>query len=175
MKTIANKEGFALIEVLIAMVVFTIGILGIAKMQYRAISQNQGAFDRTRANAVALAVFEELKRLPFDDPNLTGNGNLDAGKAPTGGDPNPDVADHLFDPDQLPVLGNSYQVDAVGRLLDGTDKPFQIFWNIDRPVIVVGAQTYTPSCTIRLFMYWDTPLGQNHIEMTAVKYNNIDL
>ncbi len=175
MKTRNSKDGFALVEVLIAMVVFAIGVLGIANLQYRAVHQNRVAFDRTRANAVALSVLEELKRLPFDDPNLTGNGELDAGMAPSGGDPTPDDADHVFDPDQLPVLGSSLEVDADSNIIDGTGRRYQLFWNVERPTVTIGTEVFTPSCTIRLFMYWDTPLGKNHLETTAVKYNNIDL
>lgn len=176
MKTIQNKNGFAIIEVLIAMVVFAVGVLGISSMQYRAVHQNRVAYDRTRANAVAVAVLEELKRLPFTDPNLAaGGGDLDAGKAPPGGDPAPNDADQVFNPAQLPVLANSYQVSANNYIVDGAGRRFQIFWNVLRPVITVGTDNYTPFCTIRLFVYWDTPLGKNHIETTALIYNNVDL
>ena len=176
MKIKTNDRGFALIEVLIAMVVFAIGVLGVANLQYRAIHQNRIAFDRTRANAVAQAVLEELKRLPFDDPALSAAGNnLDAGKAPMGGDPTPTAADHVFDPVRFPALANTYSVDASNDIVDSTGRRYRLFWNVVPTTVTVGANVFTPSCTIRIFMYWDTPLGQNHIETTAVKYNNVDL
>lgn len=176
METIRNKNGFALIEVLIAMVVFAIGVLGIAAMQCRSVTQNRVAYDRTKANAVAVTVLEELKRLPFDDPGLAaGGGDLDAGKAPAGKDPTPGDADQVFDPALFPALAESYQIDGNNNIVDGDGRRFQLFWNVLRATFTVGADTYTPYCTIRLFVYWDTPLGKNHIETTTVKYNNVEI
>lgn len=172
--TIENECGFTLLEVIIAMFVFAIGILAVASLQGKAIQQNSSAFVRTRANAVATAVLEELKRLPFDDPTLTGNNKLDVGSAISGGVPQPTVADHVFDATELPGLENSYQFDTnTGDITDGAGKTFQIFWNVERTnTITFGTDTYIPTLNIRLFIYWMTPLGRNHIEMTAVKYNN---
>ena len=170
MRVRANKDGFALIEVLIAMVVFAVGVLAIAQLQYRAILQNSSAFTRTRAVAVALAVMEELKRLPFDDANLAGSGNLDAGWVQLGSDPIPADADHVFDPAAMPVLGNTLQVDG-NDILDGSGRLFQLFWNVQPNTVTIGTDTSTPTCTIRLFVYWDSPLGKNHLEMTTVKAN----
>jgi len=176
MKVIQNRNGFAIIEVLIAMVVFAIGVLGIASLQYRSVHQNRVAYDRTRANALAVAVLEEFKRLPFDDPNLDPvGGDLDAGKAPAGGDPTPNSADKVFNPAQLPVLANSYQPAVNNYIVDGAGRRYQIFWNVLKPVYNVGTDSYTPFCVIRLFVYWDTPLGKNHIEITASKYNNVEI
>ena len=120
---------------------------------------------------MASAVLEELKRLPFDDPNLDGNNNLDAGKAPTGGDPVPTDADHIFDAAELPVLNSTFHVDG-NDIIDGAGRLYQLFWNVQDSPVNVGTNTFTPSCTIRLFVYWDTSMGKSHLEMTAVKYNN---
>ena len=170
-----TQEGFTLIEVMIAICVLTIGIMAVAQMQVRAIHQNSNAFTRSRANAVALSILEELKRLPFDDAALNaGGGNLNAGMAPPGGVPVPGLADHIFNPANLVGLTNSFQVNG-NEIVDGTGQKYQLFYNVIRPVVNIGTETFTPSCTIRLFVYWTTPLGQNFIELTTVKYNNVTL
>jgi type IV pilus assembly protein PilV len=172
MQNLKVRDGFSLVEVLIAMFIFSIGILAIANLQYRSILHNKSAFDRTQANAIASTIFEELKRLSFNDGNLTEvNGDLDAGRASAGTDPDPSLADHVFDPALLPVLNSSYQVDG-NNIIDGTGRRYQLFWNVQHDVAVGTAGTPAPFCTIKLFMYWSTPLGRNHLEMTAVKYNN---
>jgi type IV pilus assembly protein PilV len=173
MHKIRTRDGFTLVEVMIAMVVMTIGILAVAQMQVRAINQNSNAFDRTRANNVALAVLEELKRLPFNDAALAaGGGDLDAGRAPQGAAPTPGNADHLFIPANFPGLTNSFTVNG-NTIVDGNGRRYQLFYNVLRPTITIGTDTFTPTCTIRLFVYWNTPMGQSFVELTTVKYNNV--
>lgn len=167
-----QANGFTLLEVMIAMLVFTIGILAVAGLQQHAIQQNGSAFDRTRANAVATAVLEELKQLPFTDSNLSANGNLNAGMAVGSNPPDPSSAGHQFVPSTMPGLAQ-FQTDATKDLIDGAGKTFTLFWNVEQTnTITVGSVTYVPTCNIRLFIYWNTPLGRKHLEMTAVKFNN---
>ncbi len=174
MTNIKNEKGFTLIEVIIAMGIFSIGILGVMAMQVEAIRGNSDASRRSQANTVALSVIEELKRLPFDDVNLNAGANLNAGMAVAGGAPTPNNADHLYIPAQLPLLSNIYQVNGTD-LVDSSGTRYQVFWNVDKTPVVIGTDSFIPFCTIRLFMYWDTPLGTNHLEVTAYKYSNIDI
>jgi type IV pilus assembly protein PilV len=174
MVIIKNKDGFTLIEVMITMFVLSIGILAVTMMQIKATNGSSSAQSRTRANSIALTFLEELKRLPFDDVNLTGSAgaDLDAGIAPAGGAPTPADAAHVYTAANLPFLTNMYQTSGTD-ILDTTGKVFQIFWNVDRSPVTIGTSTYTPFCTIKLFVYWNTPLGRNHVIITAIKYNNI--
>ncbi|WP_457551910.1 type IV pilus modification PilV family protein [Desulfobacula sp.] len=169
-----NNKGFTFIEVMIAISVLSIGILAISIMQIKTIKDNSTAFSRSYANDISRTFLEELKRLPFDDPNLTAGSDLNAGMAVGAGSPTPLNADH-FDPSTLLTIVNMYQV--VGNdIIDNTGTRFQLFWNVDKADnITVGAQTYTPFCTIRLFIYWETPLGRNHLTITTIKHNNIEV
>jgi type IV pilus assembly protein PilV len=169
-----DKKGFTLIEVVIAMAILSIGILAVTAMQIEAIRGNADASVRSQANAVALSVLEELKRLPFDDANLTAGANLNAGMAIAGGTPTPASADHVYAPGQMPLLSNIYRVIGT-NLVDSSGTNYQIFWNVDKTPVVIGTESFIPFCTIRLFMYWDTFMGTNHLEVTAYKYNNIKL
>ncbi|MDZ7581379.1 MAG: prepilin-type N-terminal cleavage/methylation domain-containing protein [Deltaproteobacteria bacterium] len=65
-----NQRGFTLIEVLIAMAIFAIGILSLAGLQVTYIGGNASAQMQTEATALGAQVIENLKSLPFDAPEL---------------------------------------------------------------------------------------------------------
>lgn len=166
-----NNKGFTLIEVMITLVILSVGILAMSLMQAQAIKGNSSAFSRTNANAIAFTFLEELRRIPFDDSDLTAGTNLDAGKAPSGGNPLPTNADHQYNPANFPTLAGMYQVNG-NNIIDNSGKEFQIFWNVTTTSITTGTNTYIPFCTIRLFMYWNTLMGVNSLSITTIKFNN---
>ncbi|MBT6338864.1 MAG: prepilin-type N-terminal cleavage/methylation domain-containing protein [Desulfobacula sp.] len=166
-----NNKGFTLIEVMITLVILSVGILAMSLMQVQAIKGNSSAFSRTNANAIAFTFLEELRRIPFDDANLTSGTNLDAGKAPSGGNPVPTDADHLYNPTNSPTLAGMYQLND-NNIVDNSGKEFQLFWNVTTNSITIGSNTYSPYCTIRLFMYWNTLMGVNSVSFTTIKFNN---
>jgi prepilin-type N-terminal cleavage/methylation domain-containing protein len=65
-----NSRGFTLIEVLIAMAIFAIGILAVTTMQMRSINQNASARMQTEATTLAVDWMERLLSLPYEDPWL---------------------------------------------------------------------------------------------------------
>lgn len=65
-----DSQGYSLIEVLIAMAVFSIGILAIFSMQITATNSNAVARGMTENYNCALDKVEELLALPYDDPDL---------------------------------------------------------------------------------------------------------
>jgi prepilin-type N-terminal cleavage/methylation domain-containing protein len=72
---IVGDRGFTLIEVLIAMAIFSIGILGVAGMQVSAINGNGTARRSTEACAWATDQIEKLMSLPYGDAELDSAGN----------------------------------------------------------------------------------------------------
>lgn len=62
-----NQKGFTLIEVMIAMTILSIGILGVAKMQISAMQGNSYASGLTEATSFAQNKMEELVGLAYDD------------------------------------------------------------------------------------------------------------
>ncbi|NNF98149.1 MAG: prepilin-type N-terminal cleavage/methylation domain-containing protein [Desulfobacteraceae bacterium] len=65
-----QNAGFSLIEVMIAMVILSIGILGVANMQIRATNGTSSAAKLTRADSWLTSTTEEFARLPYDNPRL---------------------------------------------------------------------------------------------------------
>ena len=72
----SNKEkGFTLLEVLIAISIFAIGILGVASMQITAIGGNTSARTHTEAATWAADRVERLMALPYNHPDLDAANN----------------------------------------------------------------------------------------------------
>ncbi len=83
-----NARGYALIEILIAIGIFSIGILAIANLQYRTSRNNMTGNLITQATLLARAQIEEFKTVtdlatldagPFDDPDNPVDGSGDPG------------------------------------------------------------------------------------------------
>ena len=70
-----NQEGFTLIEVLIAMAIFAVGILALGGLQVTYIGGNASAQMQTEATALGAQVIEQLKSLPFDAAELDSAAN----------------------------------------------------------------------------------------------------
>jgi len=67
--------GFTLLEVMVAMVILAIGLLGLAALQVVAIKGHAFGHQMSYATSLAQETFEELKNLDFDDAALDPLGN----------------------------------------------------------------------------------------------------
>ncbi|WP_261843460.1 type IV pilus modification protein PilV [Aliamphritea ceti] len=56
-----QQLGFSLIEVMIALVVLSLGVLGMAALQTTAIQQNQSAYMRSQANQYAYDIIDRMR------------------------------------------------------------------------------------------------------------------
>ncbi len=63
-------QGFTLIEVLIGLTIFAIGILAIASMQIQSINLNTSARIQSEATVAAVDCMERLLSLPYEHPEL---------------------------------------------------------------------------------------------------------
>ena len=68
--TAAASAGFTLIEVLIAVAIFAIGILAIAGLQIKSINLNSSARMQSEATTAAVDCMERLMSLPYEHPDL---------------------------------------------------------------------------------------------------------
>lgn len=74
-----NARGFTLLEVIIAMAILAIGILGLTKMQMSSIKGNDTAMAFTRGATWAAGNIETLMGIDYDDPGFV-NGTDSEGK-----------------------------------------------------------------------------------------------
>jgi type IV pilus assembly protein PilV len=65
-----SQQGFTLLEILIAIVVLAIGVLGVASMQTAAGGSNSVARQIMTAENLASQQLETFMLLPYDDPQL---------------------------------------------------------------------------------------------------------
>ena len=65
-----NTRGFTLIEILIALAIFSIGILAVAKMQLWNVKNTTTGNLTTMATMLGRGQIEELKRHDINDPEL---------------------------------------------------------------------------------------------------------
>lgn len=130
-----NENAFTLIEVLIALVILAIGLLGVAKMQVVALNGNLAASDLTVATTLARDQIETLKGLDISSAEFA-NTNADNDAALS----NPESAASLDQQDP------NNPIDAGG----GTTgvRKYSRFWNLAHNVPSQGTST------IVVFVYW---------------------
>ena len=68
---VKKEGGFTLLEVMIALVILSVGLLGLGALQLVAIKTNAFSSEMTYATMIAQQQAEILKSLPFTDANLT--------------------------------------------------------------------------------------------------------
>ena len=136
----SNQKGFSLIEILIAITVFAIGILAVGKMQIAAIKGNSFANDLTKATTLAQDRMEELIGFPYDDTDLDDTDTDDK----AGLDDTNATADH-----------NDSNNPVDGR--------YNIFWNIatDHPI--------NNTKEIRVIVRWTDRGTQKRVSITSMK------
>ena len=62
------QAGFTLVELLIAILILAVGLLGLVQLQITAIKTNSQSMTSTASKALAQKVVEEFATLPADDP-----------------------------------------------------------------------------------------------------------
>jgi type IV pilus assembly protein PilV len=68
--TLKRQDGFTLIEVLIALTIFSVGLLAIAALQTSAIRMNSSGNRLTEFSTVGIDSLENLMSLPYSSPWL---------------------------------------------------------------------------------------------------------
>lgn len=80
--TMRRQGGFSLLEVLIAVVVLSIGLLGIAGLQTYSLQTNQSAAQVSQATFLAQDILDRMRA----NPDAAKNGNYDIGYDTASGD-----------------------------------------------------------------------------------------
>lgn len=115
-----GQKGFTLLEVLIALVLLTVGILAAGLMQGSALRGNNLADRTTRASTLASTTIEELMSVEYNDPLLEAT-----------------VTGDLANPGESSILTQALaDIDGV-RVPGEQPEGFEIFWQVkdDYPLI----------------------------------------
>jgi len=78
---VKRSEGFTLLEVMIALVIMAVGLLGLAALQLVAVKSNAFSSEMTYATMLAQQHAEVLKGLPFTDTKLTPGSHTELGSS----------------------------------------------------------------------------------------------
>ncbi len=120
-----NAEGFTLLEIVIAMAIFAVGVLATATMQISAVKGNARGRDYSEATTIAMERVEQLLTRSWTHPDIQdANGNGVAG-LDNGMEPVPQA------PDFSEVMGR-----------------YQVFWN------VADNQFAPETKTLALYVQW---------------------
>ena len=139
--TCGNDHGFTLIEVMIAITILAIGILGVAMMQISAVRGNASANGTTEALTIAQDRMERLITTDFDnldDVNDDGDGGLDL----------PSRADVLNGGNGLLSAGGANQPDYAEQVNPATGRSYFVYWN-------VAPRPDSDAKTIRVITAWN--------------------
>ena len=149
-----NNQGFTLIEIIVAMVIFAIGILSVAALQTKATKGNISANRSTRAFTWCSDRMEMLMSLPYTDANLDDGLHSES-------DGDFDQATDLID--------NDYdgEIDEVGENGD-----INIEWTVvDNDGIAPNPPEFTKTITVTVT--WTTPMGQEKtVNLRTVRARN---
>lgn len=137
---IHGRSGFSLIEVLIAVSIFTVGLLGVASMQISAIRGNAFSDHTTTALCLAEDRMEDLMSRDFDD------GALD--------DTTLTNNDDLY---SAARVDHEERINAAGEAVAGG--PYRRIWNI-------ADSTDPPMKRIVVMVSWDN--GGHHVSLTSL-------
>lgn len=136
-----NEKGFSIVEVLLGVAIFMIGMLGIAALQISSIKGNSFSANLTESTYLLSNKVEDLMGRGYDhadltDTNADGDGGLD--------EKDPAAADHS---------------ENAGR-----NNAFTVYWNVaeDKPVLHCK--------TIQVYVRWSikgnpqAPIGMQYIK-----------
>lgn len=132
-----RQKGFTLLEVLVAMLVLSIGLLGLAGLMASSLRNNHSAYYRSQATWLA---YDVIDRMRTNRPNAAGYVVDIGGASAAGGLAGADVADwKAMIANALPEGDGSVAVVAVGTARTVT---VDIQWNDARGTGGDAAQTF---------------------------------
>jgi type IV pilus assembly protein PilV len=126
MRTGSGQAGMTLIEVLVALLVFSVGVLGVAMLQLKALKHTDSAMRSTQVSFIAHDLLERIRANPQANYMMASLSH-----APASGNPDVPRDQDLFDfADQLRrMVGDDVQA-AVA--VAGTQVTISLDWNDSR-------------------------------------------
>jgi len=179
-----NKKGLTLIEVLIAIVILAVGLLGVAVLQYMAIGGNAFGREMQIATKLGQELLEVTRSTSFRDASGNINNIFQAGNHPT-------ALDIAFNPIlQNPAGSGDFNYEPVTR--SGGNAFTRIWWvanncrnltindpdpnipdcNPVPPVACVGGASMDNISAISVRVCWVDKSGDNHsVTLNGIKWD----
>jgi len=147
---VTNQKGFTLIEVLVAMVIFAIGVLAVINMQFVSTHTNLKSRHITEGVVVAQSKIEEMRGWGYNDAKLNdSNGDATLTTAQGSGAAGVDIETELQTTDAW----------------DFDDPFFKVGWN------VMNDTPFTNTKTVRVIVKWTEKSIKQSFFMDMVKTN----
>ena len=165
-----SARGFSLIESMAALLVFTIGILGVMQMNVIASQQNNVARSHTTASKLARDLADAFERLPYDHPVFL---------RPSGLQPNVPAFTDFDNLDGRYTLAEATAVAGARPLLGASDAImmsegggtlYQVAWRVQGTPDPDVPGTFA-SRRIAIMVRYPTPAGVRQVTVWAIKYN----
>lgn len=116
-----DQSGFSIIEVMIGIAIFSIGILAVGGMQMSGIRGNTSARQYTEASTAGMDRIETLMTLPYNHPDLTDTDGDGGGAGDRG----------LFD--VTVASADHFENDPNGQ--------YTIYWNVAQDDLIENSKT----------------------------------
>jgi type IV pilus assembly protein PilV len=168
-KTVSSSKGFSLLEVLLGITVFMIGMLGVTALNISSLKSSTFAGNMSEAVIIAGDRIEKLMALDFDtdliDPDGDGTNQDDDDDGLD--DDHPD--DAATDIDGKPNFG----LDDTGADADGSDLAigkngmYDVYWNV-----AVGEPLTDKTKTVNVIVEWDIKGNIRSMNMSTIIMNH---
>ena len=163
-KMIQDGRGFSLLEVLLGISVFMIGMLGVTALNISSLKSNTFSGNLSEASLLAATKIEELMAQDFDDPASQLYDVDDDGNGVTPRDPDDDGIDNF---------GNNFGLDDTGADADYEDSGvgkvgmFTVYWNVaeNEPISVSPQRTKR----INVIVEWKVKDEPRRISMDVIR------
>lgn len=169
-----DQSGFTLIEILVAVAIFTAGILAVNAMQIASMKGNTKAMVVTESTKWAVDRVETLLGQDFDDPMLADtdgdgtnqDGDNDGVDDDDGVDSGADADNNDIDDDDNFGLDHASAAMADGNATS-PDGDYTIFWNI------AVNHPFPDIKTIRVIINWQDQGTAKSVTLTYMKSNSV--
>ncbi len=162
-------RGFSLLEVLLGISVFMIGMLGVTALNISSLKSNTFSGNLSEATLLAARQIEEIMAMEFD---LIADGDGDG----TGQDQNDNGTDDDDPGDAAADIDNkeNFGLDDIKADADNDDNEgigkneiYSVYWNVavDEP-ISTGLET---SKTVKVIVYWEVKGEPRQISMSVTR------
>ena len=143
-RSVSNRNAFSLVEVLIAIAIFSIGILAVVSLQVSSMNLNASSRRLTEATALASERMERLLTVPYNHANLMDSQN---------------EGDHGHGENGLGFIGeNGNEAD-----FQETIGIYNVFWNIAENQFINNTKT------LRVIVVYNNLGEQRQVVLQHVK------